>query len=484
MTPQLQQAIKLLQMSNIELGSFVESELEKNPLLRSESDLSEPAGTAEPTPATDDSNAPVEAIDKRTEDHGLTAETFDTGTENLHDSSPSDGPNPVSNHQGGPGGGGKGGSFEDLPSAEERLANSINLREHLLSQIGQARGPEQTILIARYLVDELDEHGYLRTDLAEVANRLGVPETEMDAGLKILQACEPTGVGARDLAECLRLQLVETGGVDDALDGLLANLDLLARNERRKLCAICKCDEQGLTDYVRTLRKADPRPCSDFDTVEPQTLIPDVLLRRTSWGGWHIELNPDTLPRVLLDRDYIAEFGPGASAETKQFLTDCRSNASWLIKSLDQRARTIIKIATEIVTQQEAFFERGIAGLKPLTLRDVADAVGMHESTASRVTANKYIATERGIFEMKFFFTNAIGGGNGGDGDVSAEAVRHRIRAMVDAEKSNSVLSDDAIVDALCKEGVEIARRTVAKYRQSLNIPSSVERRRQKAVAI
>jgi RNA polymerase sigma-54 factor len=240
-------------------------------------------------------------------------------------------------------------------------------------------------------------------------------------------------------------------------------------------------DDETLTEMIRTLRATDPRPCAGFDTVEPQTLIPDVLLKRNSWGGWQVELNPDTLPKVLLDREYIAEFGPGACDETKKFLSDCRSNASWLIKSLDQRAKTVVKIAAEIVAQQEAFFNIGIAGLKPMTLRDVADAVGMHESTASRVTANKSIATDRGIFELKFFFTNAVGGG---EGDVAAEAVRHRIRTMVNAEPANAILSDDAIVDALCKEGIDIARRTVAKYRQSLNIPSSVERRRQKAVAV
>ncbi|MFK7944740.1 MAG: RNA polymerase factor sigma-54 [Paracoccaceae bacterium] len=480
MTPQLQQAIKLLQMSNLELGAFVENELEKNPLLRAEGEVVDPPSPGDapehPLPPAD---TPVEATDSRTEDHGLSADTFDTGTENLHDSTPSDGPSPLSDYRGSSSGGG-GRDFDSLPSDEERIAEEVSLREHLLTQIAQSRAQPQDIHIARYLVDELDEHGYLRADLTEVAEKLGTAFSDIESGLNVLQTCEPTGVGARDLAECLRLQLAEAGVLDAELECLLTHLDLLGRNDRRKLCQLCKVDEDSLNELIRTLQTTNPRPCSGFDAVQAQTLIPDVLLKRTSWGGWQVELNPDTLPRVLLDRDYIAEFGPGADTETKQFLADCRSNASWLIKSLDQRAKTIVKIAAEVVMQQEGFFARGISGLKPLTLREVADAVSMHESTASRVTANKYIATERGIFELKFFFTNAVGGG---DGDIAAEAVRHRIRTMVNAEPANAVLSDDSIVDALCKEGIEIARRTVAKYRQSLNIPSSVERRRQKAVA-
>ena len=480
MTPQLQQAIKLLQMSNLELGVFVESELEKNPLLRTENEvLQAPDGGTENETQQGSAETGTEATDTRGEDHDLAAETFDTGTENLHDTSPSDGPSPLSDFRGG--GSGRGNSIEDLPSIEERLAHQLSLREHLLCQIGQSREPGVATLVARHLVHELDEHGYMRADIEELADRLGVTLEVVERGLAVLQGCAPTGVGARNLAECLRLQLDDAGKLSTPLACLLENLELLARNERRKLCQLCGTDEAGLAELVRTLRGSDPRPCAGFDVTDPETLIPDVLLKRTSWGGWQVELNPDTLPRVLLDREYIANLGAGADDETKQFLADCRSTASWLIKSLDQRAKTIIKIAAEIVTQQEAFFARGISGLKPLTLRDVADAVGMHESTASRVTANKYIATERGIFELKFFFTNAVGGG---DGDVAAEAVRHRIKTMVNAEAANAVLSDDSIVDLLGREGIDIARRTVAKYRQSLNIPSSVERRRQKAVSI
>lgn len=482
MTPQLQQAIKLLQMSNLELTAFVEVELEKNPLLKPEAEIADQI----PDPTEGPSEAPaapavLEATDQRTEDHNLSEDTFDTGRENLNDTSPSDGPHGGTDF-GQLGGSGKSsGDFEDMPSWSERLAEQVSLRDHLHAQLGQSRAPRDVMLVARYLTDELDEHGYLRADMDEAAERLSVSRPLIDAALDILQSCEPTGVGARTLGECLGLQLRDAGELDPAMARLLDNLELLARNERRKLCNLCGVDEAGLGALVQRLRLADPRPCARFDMHEAEPLVPDVLLKRTNWGGWHIELNPDTLPRVLLDRTYIAELGRQDCAQARQFLSDCRSNASWLIKSLDQRAKTIVKIASEIVRRQEDFFAKGISGLRPLTLRDVADAVGMHESTASRVTANKYMSTERGIFELKFFFTNAVGGG---DGDIAAEAVRHRIKAMVSGEQAGAVLSDDAIVDALASEGIEIARRTVAKYRGSLNIPSSVERRRQQAMRV
>jgi RNA polymerase sigma-54 factor len=480
MTPQLQQAIKLLQMSNLELAEFVEHAAEQNPLIAIEQGdgpgpVQAPAGAPDmPEPA-----GPV-ATDQRVTaegDHSLGDETFDTGAENLHDGGPRDGAAPPSRLSGP-----LGGRDEDGPSLEERLAGRTGLREHLRAQLGQARtdGADGALpLVARYLVEELDEDGYLRADLLEIAGRLGVPPATAEAALALLQGCEPTGVGARGLAECLALQLRERDRLDPAMQALLGNLDLLARGDWKRLRAVCGVDAEDLADMVGELRRLDPRPCSAFGAVEPETVIPDILLRRTAWGGWHLELNAETLPRVLLDRDYAAEIGARDCAETRRYLADCMASANWLIRSLDQRARTILKIATEIVRHQQRFFDEGIAGLRPLNLRTVAEAVGMHESTASRVTSNKYIATERGIFELKFFFTNAVGGDEGG---IAAESVRHRIKAMVDAEPSAAVLSDDEIVDRLHAEGVEIARRTVAKYRKSLNIPSSIERRRRKAL--
>ena len=483
MTPQLQQAIKLLQMSNVELTEFVEQAAEQNPLIAINDGSMDRSDTAGPAAAPVSAD-PI-ATDRRVTaegDHALAAETFDTGAENLHDGSdapsgraPAAGTRPAASG---------GGGFEGGPELEERLAGRPGLRDHLREQLGRARADGAVPLIARYLVEELDEHGFLRTDLAEIAGRLDVAPTDVEAALALLQGCEPTGVGARSVAECLALQLAERGRLDPAMQALLDNLDLLARGDWKRLRALCGVDADDLSDMVHELRRLDPRPCAGFDAVEPETLVPDVLLRRAGWGGWELELNPDTLPRVLLDRDYIATIGDVRDAETRRWLADCQANAGWLVRSLDQRARTILKIASEVVRQQHRFFEVGVSGLRPLTLRAVADAVGMHESTASRVTSNKYIATERGIFELKFFFTNAVGGGEAGGGDIAAAAVRHRIKSLVEAESPVDVLSDDAIVDLLAAEGIEVARRTVAKYRKGLRIPSSVDRRRQKSTGM
>ncbi|HET7408906.1 MAG TPA: RNA polymerase factor sigma-54 [Paracoccaceae bacterium] len=480
MTPQLQQAIKLLQMSNLELAEFVEQAAEANPLIAIE--------RAEIAEADHPAAAPAEADPIATDlrvtpdgDHALAGETFDTGAENLHDGE-AVAAFTASSRQTGAGHDSLGGGA-DLPDFESRLPARPTLLDHLREQLGRARADGNLALIARYLIEELDESGYLRADPAEIAGRLSVPPAEVGAALALLQSCEPTGVGARSLAECLGLQLAERGRLDAAMRALLDNLDLLARGEWRRLRALCRVDDAGLSAMIHDLRRLDPRPCAGFDAAEPEALVPDILMRRTGWGGWELELNPDTLPRVLIDRAYVASIGPVPDGETRRWLAEAQASAGWLVHSLDQRARTILRITSEIVRQQQRFLDEGITGLRPLTLRAVADAVGMHESTASRVTSNKYIATERGIFALKFFFTNAVGGGGrDGAGDVAAESVRHRIRAMVDAEDAHDVLSDDAIVAQLAAEGVEVARRTVAKYRKALNIPSSVDRRRLNAM--
>jgi len=494
MTPQLQQAIKLLQMSNLELREFVEREIESNPLIRVE-DQAPPIAAAQletQTPVSSSSTeAPLDARLTVEGDHSLGAETFDNGTENLYDT----GPTGVGTDESGPGeagvsfgiGTGAGGrqSFDASGfDMDHQPDHPENLRAHLLAQLGMRRADPQVRLLAQLLVEELDEHGYLRADLVELASRLGAKLGQVEAALALMQGCEPTGVGARDLSECLALQLAERNRLDPAMRRLLDNLSLLERGDRRRLRALCGVDEEDFADMLAELRALDPRPCSTFEVVRAETLIPDVFLRRLSWGGWEVELNTETLPRVLVDNRYAMQLagagrrlGGDAEREARAFISECRANATWLVRSLDQRARTILTVASEIVRQQDLFFAEGITGLKPLTLRMVAEATGLHESTASRVTSNKYIATERGIFELKFFFTNAVGS----DG-LAAEAVRHRIRLMVAAEGPGEILSDDTIVERLQEDGVDIARRTVAKYRNALGIPSSVERRRHKAM--
>lgn len=473
MTPQLQQAIRLLAMSNVELSEFVETELEKNPLLK----LEEPArGSDEALPEGPVNEETRTAADLTTDDHDLMRRTFDTGTENLVDTSPSDGPCPLGRaHRV------SGTASGDGPDLAERLAAPTDLRAHLIMQVGLMPRARGTVgQIARYLVEELDDHGYLRTGVEEIAQRLGTDAGIVEVALHLVQACEPTGVGARTMAECFALQLTERDRLDPMMRSMLDHLHLLGRGELRQLQAKTGANDEDFADMLAELRDLDPRPCKAHGVTEPETLIPDVLLKRTDWGGFEIELNPETLPRVLVDRDYRAVLNGPACEKTREFLTECHASAAWLVKSMDQRARTILRVATEIVRRQERFFAEGISALQPLTLREVADAIDMHESTASRVTSNKYMATNRGILELKFFFTNSVSGVVGGP---SATAVRHRIKAMVAAESETGVLSDDAIVETLRSEGIDIARRTVAKYRKSLNIPSSVDRRRQLAVA-
>ncbi|MCL5776679.1 RNA polymerase factor sigma-54 [Limibaculum sp. FT325] len=477
MTPQLQQAIRLLQMSNLELAAFVEREIEENPLIAM-------AGPAAPTlPAEPPAPAPRATDGPPGDDPGRAAEPFDTGTENLFEPEPGPAPragwdDALPSH---PAGGRRGsGPDSDAPAHWPETAAGITLREHLVAQIGQMRAWPAARALAIHLVGLLDDDGYLREDTDELAVQLGASPALMQAALALVQGCEPTGVGARSLAECLALQLAERDRLDPAMRRLVDNLHLLGRGEHRRLRGLCGVDAEDYDDMLAELRALDPRPCAAFGpstAATAATVVPDVLMRRMPDGAWQIELNPDTLPRVLIDRRYAARVGRGG-AEVETWLAERRAQANWLIRSLDQRARTIMTIATEIVRQQGAFFEIGIAGLRPLTLRMVAEATGLHESTASRVTANKYIATPRGIFELKFFFTNALGGSAGGEDGVAAEAVRHRIRALVDAEAPNAILSDDAIVEMLRAEGIDIARRTVAKYRTALRIPSSVDRRR------
>ncbi|MGF1447608.1 MAG: RNA polymerase factor sigma-54 [Pikeienuella sp.] len=482
MTPQLQQAIKLLQMSNFELSAFVSEEIERNPLLT--------GAAPDDTPTPPEADPPrQERADERVTpegDHGLAAETFDTGTENLYDAAPSDsGAAPAA-----PGLAAstprisRGNPAEDGEDGfEHRLTRPTTLREHLLGQVGLLRAPSETRALAARLVEELDEAGYLRSEIAELAARWETDPATLEQALALLQSCEPTGVGARTLAECLALQLAERNRLDPAIAAFLDHLPLLAEGKLARLQKLCGATAEDIADMLADLRRLDPRPGSGFAPETVETLIPDLLVRPDGWGGWEVELNPDALPQVLIDRSYAARLSAGGE-QTKRYLATCRDEASWLVKSLDQRARTILKVAIEIVRQQGAFFAEGPRGLKPLSLKMVAEAIGMHESTVSRVTAKKYMATERGIFELKFFFSNAVGGGTGptaGDA-TSAEAVRSRLRTLVDAERPGAVLSDDRIVEILQGEGIEIARRTVAKYRASLGIPSSAERKRRLAI--
>jgi len=480
MTPQLQQAIKLLQLSNVELQDYVEAEIERNPLLaRAEGE----GGPEAPESAEKVSDKREEMRLDEASGAAEASRDLDARSDDVYESdSPSEAPEASS--QGGPSaqldwskaGSGKQRS-EDF-DLESITAEEKTLRDHLDEQLQIAGLIEADRLIASRLIEETDEAGFMRGDVDEIGRALGAEVEDVEAVLKVCQGFEPTGVMARNLQECLALQLAERDRLDPIMKRLLDNLELAARRDFKRLADICGVDQDDVTDMLAELRTLTPRPGAAFAGDAAPAITPDVFVREMPNGAFAVELNADTLPRVLIDRTYYAEVsGLSKTEQEKQFLSECQASANWLIKSLDQRARTILKVASEIVRQQDGFFVSGVRALRPLNLKTVADAVEMHESTVSRVTSNKYVSTPRGVFELKYFFSASIPSVQGGESH-SAEAVRHRIKEMIDQESKDAVLSDDQIVERLRAFGIDIARRTVAKYRESLRIPSSVERRR------
>lgn len=488
MTPQLQQAIKLLQLSNFELAAFIDQELERNPLLEREEGERGPEPT-EPKVDTADlavlDSAPAEAPLLDGMNAGSAEDGMDVDYDNtFNNDSASDAVQDESLGQWGNMGSGGGSGFDDAESnLEQMVAGEISLRDHLAAQVNMDILIPADRLVALHLIEMLDEAGYLIGDLDELAEKLGCSREHVEVVLKRVQGFDPVGVFARTLKECLGLQLAEKNRLDPAMQALLDNLELLARRDLPGLMRVCGVDAEDMAEMIGEIKALDPKPALAFDHIVAQPVTPDVLMRRTQDGAWVVELNSDTLPRVLVNTRYYSKIaGSARSKDDKTYISERFQSANWLVKSLHQRATTILKVATEIVRQQDAFFRLGVQHLRPLVLRDIATAISMHESTVSRVTSNKYIATPRGIYELKYFFTQAIGSADGGDAH-SAEAVRHRIKALIDSE-GKSVLSDDSIVDALKAEGIDIARRTVAKYREAMNIGSSVQRRREKSLGM
>jgi RNA polymerase sigma-54 factor len=496
MTPQLMQSIQLLQMTHLELNHFIDQEVEKNPLLEVSSGED---GGRESEYAAEDYTIPSEdrgqTQDASTEsagerdlydsatsgEGGGAADAFDGGLDNVFpdDAGPrsADAPELLGQWKSMPGGGedGEGYDLDDFVAGQRTLKDVLNDQIPFLLPSSIDR------LIAQHLIDQLDEAGYLQGSTAETALRLGKPVSDVERVLTRLQELDPPGVFARSLSECLAIQLRARDRFDPAMAALIGNLELLARRDFATLKKLCGVNEEDLIDMLAEIRKLDPKPGTQFQSSACETVVPDVIVRAAPDGTWHVELNAQTLPRVLVNREYYASVSGRTrrDSEDHAFLNECLQTANWLTRSLDQRARTIMKVATEIVRQQDAFLMHGVDHLKPLNLKTIAEAIKMHESTVSRVTSNKYMLTPRGLFELKYFFTVSIGSAEGGDSH-SAESVRHRIRTMIAQEAPDAVLSDDDIVDILRKGGVELARRTVAKYREAMNIPSSVQRRREK----
>ncbi len=479
MTPQLQQAIRLLQMSAPELMEFVDEELEANPLLErdesgGEGSLSEAMGNTDDR--SEEGLSVVDSVDEQSEasmdiDDGFTENdsAYDTAADAVGSTAGGDLPSSGSNN------------FDDmLPDLEQTLSEAEDLRSHLDGQLNLTALVPADRLIGKALIDSLDDSGYLSADLDALADQLGTDIEDIEAVLCVLQKFDPAGIFARDLKECLSLQLRDRDRYDPAMEALIENLDHLAKRDFKGLKVLCGVDTEDLRDMIAEVKALDPKPGLRFENSVSYTVVPDVIMTPLPGGGWRVELNAETLPRVLVNNQYYAELtAPGGSKEQKTFVAEKFQTATWLVRALEQRATTILKVSMALVGKQDAFFRKGVQHLKPLILRDIAEPTELHESTISRVTTNKFMATPRGIYELKYFFSQGIAQTDGGEA-TSAEAVRHRIKQLIDDESVDAILSDDQIVDLLRKGGATVARRTVAKYRESLKIPSSVQRRRQK----
>ena len=498
MTPQLQQAIRLLALSNVEVEAFIAEEVERNPLLESQTGQDEGGPGAEEAGAPADEMIVAERVDADGDFEPATVDELvmtgdgqadapldmDMDSEDFHQDSACD---RIGGASGGLDGGlglagtGAGGASEDGTDFDSFAGEQVSLHDHLHAQAGQVLAGAD-LVIAGQIIDQIDETGYFLSSLLDIAQRLGIALAEAERVLAIVQTFDPAGVGARNLAECLVLQAKDANRYDPAMARLIANLDYLAKGNLPALRRICGVDDEDLADMIRELRAYDPKPgCRFLRSDRVDGIVPDLFVARRG-AVWAIELNSSTLPKVLVNRTYYAELSAGAqNRQSRAWLSEMMQSANWLTKALDQRARTIIRVASEIVTQQEGFFRHGVSHLKPLTLRAVAEAIGMHESTVSRVTSNKYLSCERGLYELKYFFTSGIQSNDGGEA-ISAEAVKSRIRALIAAEDPQRILSDDQLVEMLKGEGFDIARRTVAKYREAIGLGSSVQRRRQKAL--
>ncbi|WP_370034595.1 RNA polymerase factor sigma-54 [Qipengyuania mesophila] len=468
MTPQLQQAIKLLALSNLEIETFVAETLESNPLLELGEIRHEAGGDASPDPSEHDSAPDFDgdnALDIA--DHALDPEAA---------------PGDFAQGEGGDWSRGDiGAGTGELPDLENRSADGPTLAEHLSDQIGAVAHDAREALVALRIIGELDEAGYLPTELRVIADELGVPLVEAERALETVQSLDPTGVGARTLAECLALQAREADRYDPCMARLIDNLDLVAAGDVTRLKRMCEVDDEDFADMLAELRGYDPKPGLAFGGSAQSAIVPDVLIT-PSKDGWDIRLNEASLPRLVVNREYYLELKSGARDKaSRSWLNEQLGEADWLIRALDQRQKTILKTAAEIVKRQEGFFRQGVTAMRPLTLREVAEQIEMHESTVSRVTSNKYLSCPRGTFELKYFFSSGVAAADG-EG-ASSEAIKARIKALCEGEDPKKVLSDQKLAELLNAEGFDLARRTVAKYREAIGIGSSAQRRRQKKLA-
>jgi RNA polymerase sigma-54 factor len=445
MTQQLRQSIELLQLSSQELQSVIEAEMEKNPLL---SEIEEVAEMR----AADHDDTPLLDMEE-----GAIWGNADSSAITRHEGS------------------------GDYTLIEQRMTDQPTLSAVLTQQLQHCSMSLPHQKMAEAVIDMLDSAGYLPLDYTERLQAMGAHPEEIEIVIQRVQECEPTGVAARNLQECLSLQLKERGQLDAPMQQLLAHLPLIAEGNSKKLCRLCGLDPAELAHYIALIRACNPKPASDYEVTTPQTLIADVIVRRTREGGWEAELNQEILPKIMMDAQYSQRLRERIRLnEEGKAISEHVSHAQWLLKSLQQRHQTLYAVANAIVAQQGDFLEFGIAYLHPMTLKDIAIKVGCHESTVSRITTQKYMATERGIFELKYFFTSTLQNANGGS-DYSSRSVMHAIEQMIKLETSTGqVMSDAEITEELRKNGINVARRTVVKYRTQLGIPPSNIRKKAK----
>ena len=493
LTPQLRQAIELLQLNNMELREFIEHEFEQNPLLELEDTVDLVSSNM---PNSHSITHSGNVIHNRTgSDRGNVFES-DSRPESFTDTAPgrntadsSDIPNqqtfsdePLSYHKPTSQSGGLMPEKRplDFDNLIQTTSRSLTLRDHLREQLIFDSIDQTTYMIGLYMIDLLDEAGYLVEDLDNVAAQLGCQRGRLQLLLDRLQTFDPPGVFARTLAECLQIQLRKTAQINPATEALLRNLDLLAEHNFPALAQLTGLPAREIRAAAKKIKALNPKPGLTFHHEITVPLVPDVYTWRQPDGTWIAELNNDTLPKVLVNSRYYTDAVNVARLQSeKLYLVEQLRNANWLVRSLDQRAKTIHTVTQELIRQQKGFLTKGIEFLTPLTLRNIANNTSMHESTVSRAISNKYIATPRGIFSFKYFFTSAINSNISGKFH-SAEAVRHRIKCMITNELPGTVMSDDHIANALKQDGISIARRTVAKYRDAMHIPSSIQRRRLK----
>ncbi|MEE2821319.1 MAG: RNA polymerase factor sigma-54 [Pseudomonadota bacterium] len=458
MTPQLQQAIKLLQMSTLDLQQEISRALEENPLLEREDEIEQPLESTDN--AVREQETPLESVEVAVETDWSDTNHFDLNR-------------PMT----------RTASDDEYDSFENRTSEALTLSDHLIWQLNLMPLTERDMLIARVLIDSIDADGFLDADLEEITEALGeeLDELELDeveCVLHQIQRLDPVGVGARGIAESLAIQLTALGllGGDVSLPlSLVQNhLDLLTRKDRAGLKRALKCKDEALDLALELIRSLDPKPGSHIGSTEPEYVTPDLIVRRNE-EGWVVELNSDALPRVGINQTYQNYIKAGDKSKTNDYLKNQLQEARWFVKSLKSRAETLLKVGTCIVEEQMEFFEKGPVAMKPMVLADIAERVEMHESTISRVTTQKYMHTPRGTLELKYFFSSHVG--TDGGGEASSTAIKEHLKELIGAENPKKPLSDNKLSELLAARGFKVARRTVAKYREMLGIGGSSERK-------